>query len=74
MNRNTLEKPSVVEDNTDRTFPLDIFLAVTTCEIERKVLLDRNIFLAGRTDGPCKTIPSDVGRKEKPPRGLVVLL
>jgi hypothetical protein len=62
-----LEEPGVVEDDVDGTFPLGVFLAVTTCLAS---LLECLLGLEGR---PCETMPSAAGENEKPLRGLIML-
>ena len=38
VDRDVLEEPGVVENDADGTFPLGIFLTVTTCRIEPRVV------------------------------------
>ena len=64
MDRDGLEEPGVVEDDADGTFSLGVFLAVTTYRVSRS---DHS---SGWGDGPCRTMPSGVGKNEKPLRGL----
>lgn len=74
LDRDALEEPSIIKDDADGTFPLVVFLAVTTCKMNKpEVLLIYVLSLVGGTDGPCRAMPSGVGKKEKPLRGLVTL-